>query len=233
MKRFYEEVTLKSAPDGVRLKLDGRAVKTPAKLELLVPSGAFAEALAKEWREQGEEIDPKSMPLTRLANSVIDGVADRAEEVRTNLYAYGETDLIYYWAESPETLVDRQRAAWQPILDWAVDCFGAEFAPTTGLGLQPQDPGALSALKSEIDDFDLFSLAAIYEMTSLTGSVLIAVAVARDELPADAGWDAAHVDETFQIEQWGEDEEAKVRQASRRAAYLDAVRAIRLLKNAS
>jgi chaperone required for assembly of F1-ATPase len=228
VKRFYKEVTLEPAEGGTRLLLDGRPVKTPAKHVLEVPAGAFAEAVAEEWASQGEDIDPATMPLTRLANTVIDGVAARAEEVRASLCGYGETDLICHWAEAPQSLVERQAAAWQPVLDWFA-ARGAAFQPVQGIVAQGQDNSALDKLASEIAALDLFALAALHEMTSLTGSVLLALAAVRGGIEVDAVWEAAHIDERFQIEQWGEDAEARARYESRRAAYDDAVRALRLL----
>lgn len=230
MKRFYKDVTLEPCDGGTRVLLDGRAAKTPGKKELLLPSGAFADAVADEWRAQGEEIDPRTMPLTRLANTVVEGVAKNADEVRANLCAYGETDLICHWADAPEKLVERQAAVWQPVLDWWARERFAPFKPTQGIVAIEQNEAALARLKEEIATFDLFALAALHEMTSLTGSVLLAVAAARGGIDTDAAWEAAHVDEAFQIEEWGEDDEAKARHEVRRTAFLDAVRTLRLLK---
>jgi len=229
VKRFYKEVTVDAGADGARLLLDGRPVKTPAKKPLLVPGGAFAEAIAEEWRAQGDEIDPASMPLTRLANSVIDGVAERADEVRRHVCAYGETDLICHWADAPRELVEQQSRHWQPVLDWFAVERGARFEPVRGVVAKPQDETALARLAEDVAVFEPFALAALSEMTSLTGSILLALATAAGALEAQAAWGAAHVDETFQTEQWGVDEEAKTRAEARRAAFMDAVRALRLL----
>lgn len=229
MKRFYKDVTLEADEDGTRLLLDGRPVKTPGKKVLLLPDGAFAEAVADEWRAQQEEIDPRTMPLTRLANTVIEGVVTNAEEVRASLCAYGETDHLCHWAEAPEKLVARQAEQWQPVLDWWARDRYARFKTIQGVTAIQQDEAALARLREEITAFDPFALAALHEMTSLTGSVLLAVATARGGVDPDAAWDAAHVDEAFQIEEWGEDEEARARHETRRGAFLDAVRALRLL----
>jgi len=229
MKRFYKEVSLEPGVGGTRLLLDGRPVKTPGKKVLLLPSGPFAEAVADEWLAQGEEIDPRTMPLTRLANTVIEGVSTNAEEVRANLCAYGETDLICHWADAPEKLVTRQAAHWQPVLDWWARERFAHFKTVQGIVAIEQDEAARARLREEITAFDPFALAALHEMTSLTGSVLLAVATARGAIDPATAWDAAHVDETFQIEEWGEDEEAGARHETRRATFQDAVRALRLL----
>lgn len=231
MKRFYKKVGLEAGAAGTRLLLDGRPVKTPAKNVLLLPAGAFAEAVAEEWRAQGEEVDPKSMPLTRLANAVIDGMTPRAEDVRQNLCAYGETDLICHWAEAPQELVARQAEHWQPVLDWVAEAHGARFKPVQGIMAEAQDEATLARLADAVATFDLFRLAALSEMTSLTGSVLLALAVAEGGMDAEAAWSAAHVDEAFQIEQWGEDAEAHARHETRKAAFDDAVRALRLLED--
>ncbi len=231
MKRFYNQVTLDERDGKARVLIDGRPLKTPAKNDLVLPPGAFADAVAGEWKAQGDEIDPGSMPLTRLANSAIDGVSARAPEVRAHICAYGETDLICHWAEAPQELVKRQAEAWQPVLDWVEGHLGAAFLPVQGIVPEKQDAHALGTLADEIATFDDFALAALHEVTTLTGSVLLALAVTRGAIEPDAAWSAAHVDEAFQAEQWGEDEEAKRRQAARRAAYDDAVRALQLLRN--
>lgn len=229
MKRFYDKV--ETAQDGqhARLLLDGRPIKTPGKRVLEVPARAFAEAVAAEWASQSEEIVPATMPLTRLANSVVDGVAANAAEVRATLVAYGETDVICHWAEGPQALVARQAAAWQPVLDWYEDRLGVRFEPVEGIVAAKQDAAALRALERDIEVLDPFALGALHEMTTLTGSILLSVAALRGAIAPAAAWDAAHVDEAFQIEQWGEDAEAKARHDLRRAAFGDAVRALKLL----
>jgi len=229
MKRFYKDVSLEAGESGTRLLLDGRPVKTPGKKLLLLPGGAFAEAVADEWRAQEEEIDPRTMPLTRLANTVIEGVVTNAEEVRANLCAYGETDHLCHWAEAPEKLVARQAEQWQPVLDWWAQERYSRFKVVQGIVAVEQDEAALARLREEIAAFDPFALAALHEMTSLTGSVLLAVATARGAIDPATAWDAAHVDEAFQIEEWGEDEEARARHETRHAAFLDAIHALRLL----
>jgi len=229
MKRFYKDVTLDRGEGGLQLLLDGRPVKTPAKNVLVLPEGDFANAIAEEWRAQGDEIAPATMPLTRLANSVIDGVADRRDEVIASIAAYGQTDLICYWAEAPQDLVVLQSEYWQPVLDWAEGHLGYAFVTGQGVLALAQDEAALAALADNIAQFEDFALAAFYEMTSLTGSVLLALATVRGQMHPDAAWKAAHVDEAFQIEQWGEDVEAAARHAIRKAAFDDAARAMQLL----
>jgi len=229
MKRFYKDVTLEQAEGGMQLMLDGRAVKTPAKKVLVLPQGEFAKAVAQEWHGQGDEIVPATMPLTRLSNSVIDGVAARRDEVIASIAAYGQTDLICYWAETPPDLVALQAEHWQPVLNWAKEYLGHGFVTGRGVLSLTQDEAALAALADHVAQFENFALAAFFEMTSLTGSVLLALATVRGQLHPDAAWDAAHVDEAFQIKQWGEDDEAATRHAIRKAAFDDAVRAMGLL----
>ncbi len=229
MKRFYETVSLEPQDDLVRLLLDGRSVKTPAKAEVKVPPGDFAEALAAEWGAQAEEIDPASMPLTRLANTVIDGVSTRRAEVAADVVGYGHSDLVCYWADAPAALVEAQERHWRPVLAWASTHLGANFKTTVGITAISQEPAAIAALAADIAALDDYALAALHEMTSLSGSVLISLAVLRGGLSAEAAWQAAHLDETYQAEQWGVDDEAKARLDGREASYLAAVRALGLL----
>ena len=231
MKRFYETVSLEPVADGddVRLLLDGRSVKTPSGAEICVPVGGFAVALAVEWEAQAEAIDPSSMPLTRLANAVIDGVSQRRMDVAADIIAYGNSDLICYWADGPGGLVARQEEHWRPVLTWAQDHLRAEFITVTGVVPIVQDRNAIMELAIDVNKLSNYGLAALHEMTTLTGSVLIGLMVLRGALSAEAGWDAAHVDEAFQVDQWGDDEEATARMAGRKAAFLSAVRALELL----
>ncbi len=229
MKRFYKEVSLDPSDGGVALHLDGRAVKSPAGNAVVVPVGRFADALAREWEAQGEEIDPTIMPLTRLSNSVIDGVATRRDEVASDIIAYGASDLVCYLAEHPEDLIARQEAHWRPVHDWAAHHLGASFKCGRDIAAVAQDDNALVELANDVNKLDDFGLAALHEMTSLTGSVLISLAVVRGGLEPNAAWDAAHVDEAFQAEKWGEDEEARARFDARHASFDNAVRALTLL----
>jgi len=229
MKRFYETVSVEDRPDGALVALDGKPIKTPARKDLMVPTGAFADAVACEWAEQGDTIDPSTMPLTRLTNSVIDGVNERADEVRAGLLAYGSSDLILHWADRPKKLVKKQAKAWEPILEWWSTERGATFNPVQGIFGIEQDDKALAVLESELAKLDDFRLAAIYEMTNLTGSILISLAVLHGGIKPKAAWKAAHVDERFQIKEWGQDEEAAARHDLRYTAFRDAARALKLI----
>jgi chaperone required for assembly of F1-ATPase len=215
---------------GHRLLLDGKPVRTPAKRELRLPTRALAQAIADEWAAQGERIDPASMPLTKLANSSIDGVASRAGEVRAEIVKYAGSDLICYRAEGPRQLMERQAEHWDPVLAWAREAHGA--ALTTVQGIMPirQPPAATEAVAKAIASHDPFRLAAIHVMTTLMGSALLALAHAHGRLSAEAAWAAAHVDEDWQISQWGEDAEAKARRDRRWVEMQAASRLLALLR---
>jgi chaperone required for assembly of F1-ATPase len=215
-KRFYKSVIVaEQGPGDYRIRLDGRPLRTPAKAELALPTAALAQAIAAEWEAQGEQIDPTSMPLTRLANSAIDGVKPRREQVRADIAKYAGSDLLCYRAEAPEALQRRQSEVWDPILRWADEALGAHFV--TGMGLMPvaQSDAAKAAVARAVADYDGFALAALHVMTTLMGSVLLALAHARGHLTAEQAWAAAHVDEDWQISKWGEDAEAKARRTRR------------------
>ncbi|KMO31882.1 ATPase, partial [Methylobacterium tarhaniae] len=186
---------------------------------------ALAEALAQEWGAQGEFIDPARMPLTRLVNSAIDGVADRREAVVDDLAAYAGTDLVVYRAGDPARLVAAQAAAWDPVLDWAHESLGARFMLSEGVMHVAQPQESLAAIRRAVEAVESpTALAGLHSMTTLTGSVLIALAVLHGRLTPQEGWAAAHVDETFQAEVWGRDEEAQARLAGRRTEFEAAAR---------
>jgi chaperone required for assembly of F1-ATPase len=201
---------------GFVLRLDGKRAITPGKNALAVPRPDLAEAIAREWAEQGEFIDPTSMPMTRLANSAIDGVAARQAEVRMPIVDYAGADLLYYRAGEPEELVRQQRDAWDPILAWAKGSFSVRFVLSEGVMHVAQPATTLAALKAAIELFDEpFALAGLSLATTLTGSALIALALAHGTLDVEAAWKAAHVDEDWNIFKWGKDLEATRRRARR------------------
>jgi chaperone required for assembly of F1-ATPase len=205
-------------------------MRTPAKQELAVPTRALAEALAVEWEAQGERIDPATMPLTRLVNSVLDGVTGREAEVRGDVAKYAASDLLCYRAEGPAELVRRQAEAWDPVLAWAREALGARLVLGEGVVPVAQPSAATAAVEGALAELDAFSLAAHYVMTTLTGSALLALAHARGRLTAEEAWAAAHVDEDWQISQWGEDAEAKARRDRRWAEMQAASRLLELLR---
>jgi chaperone required for assembly of F1-ATPase len=201
--------------------LDDRTVKTPKKSSLMLPTHPLAEAIAAEWAGQGERVDPASMPLTRLANTAIDGVAGREADVRSDILKYAGSDLLCYRAEAPAALMERQAAAWDPVLDWVETVLGARFILAKGVMPVTQPSEALTAVAANLEGLDAFRLASLHVMTTLMGSAVLALAHARGRLTAAEAWKAAHVDENWQIEQWGEDAEA----AARRRRHWEELRA--------
>lgn len=217
-KRFYREVS--AAPrDGLyHLLLDGRPVRTPARNELTTDDLRVACALEAEWAGQGECVDPALMPLTRLVNSAIDGVAGEIEAVKEGIVAFAESDQTLYRAEAPERLVARQRAAWDPLIAWAGERLGVTLRLAVGVTHVEQPAPLAPALRAALPDRPL-ALAAFHAATTLTGSALLALALCERYLDADAVWAAAHVDEDWNAELWGLDAEAASRLAFRRAEF--------------
>lgn len=228
-KRFYKDAT--TAPrDGAHVVLlDGRTAKTPGKAVLAVPTPQLAAALAAEWHAQSDVIDPATMPLTRFVNTAIDGVARRAREVAADVVKYAGSDLLCYRADHPQGLVERQSAAWDPVLGWARDELGANFVLAEGVMPVAQPAPALARIAAAVDPLPPLRLTALHVMTTLMGSALLALAVERGRLSPAAAWAAAHVDEDWQISQWGEDAEATARRAVRWADMQAAARLLELV----
>ncbi|RIY01539.1 ATPase [Aureimonas flava] len=215
-KRFYADVTVEETADGFEIRLDGRPVRTPARRLLALSARAPADIVAAEWAGQGTHIDPATMPVTRLVNTVLDGVATDPAATRTDLGRYAETDLLAYRADEPERLVARQAEAWDPMIEWVAERFGARVAVASGVMHVAQAPATLEALRARLDaETDPFRLAAIHQMTTLTGSLILALAVAEGRLGAPEAWRLAHVDEDWNISLWGEDAEASARREAR------------------
>jgi chaperone required for assembly of F1-ATPase len=218
-KRFYKEAAAGEAGnDGFPVLLDGKPVRTPARRLLAAPTRALAQALAEEWNAQGDVIDPARMPLTRLANAVIDAVAERPGPVADEVARYLGSDLVCYRAEAPEGLVARQSEIWDSLLAFARNDLDARFVQVAGVMFAEQPPHAIEAARAHIPA-DTWRLGAVSSITTLTGSALLALALAKGALDADAAWDAAHLDEDWQMEQWGRDELALARRAFRRADF--------------
>lgn len=213
-KRFYTTAGLASAEGGFAIVLDGKPVHTPARQPLVVPSSEIAQAIVDEWNAQGETIDPMTMPLTRLANSVIAGVVGRVEAVAADVARYFETDLLFYRAAHPEALVAREGEHWDPVLFWATDALGARFMLAEGIVHVRQPETAVAAATAALPD-DPWAIAAMHVVTTITGSALLALALARGARTADEVWAAAHVDEDWNIAQWGADAEVMARRAVR------------------
>lgn len=223
-KRFWTSAEVTEAPGGFAITLDGRQVKTPAKAPLVVPSRALAEAIAREWQAQDEKIDPATMPVTRGANAAIDKVRTQHAEVAALIADYGGTDLLCYRAEAPRELVARQSAHWDPLLDWAEAALGARLAVTQGVVPVAQPEATLAALSARVAAMDEWQLAALHDLVGLTGSLVLGLAVAEGRLTADEAWTIAQIDEAWQAEQWGADDEAAAHADRKRAALLDAER---------
>jgi chaperone required for assembly of F1-ATPase len=217
-RRFYDKATTVALADGHAVRLDGKPVRTPARRVLAAPTLALAEAIAAEWQAQQDVIDPAKMPLTRLANAIIDGVADAPQPVADEIAKYLASDLVFYRAGSPPGLVERQARHWDSILDWARQGLGAEFKLGEGVVYAAQPQASLAAARAAIPD-EPWRLGAVHAITTLTGSALIALAMARGALSADAAWQAAHVDEDWNIAQWGRDEMAMARRDFRSAEF--------------
>lgn len=216
-KRFYKQVEVREESSGYGIALDGRVVKTPLKRTLAVPTSALAEAVAAEWLEQGERIIAATMPLTRLANSSVDHGEKTAPAIIDEYIAYAGADLLCYRADMPEELVARQADAWDPLLTWAAQNIGARLIVTTGIVHQTQPEPVFAALRTHVAGFDHFRLTALQAATALTGSAVIALALAERHVSGDQAWAAATIDEDWQAELWGKDDEAEHMRTGRRA----------------
>ena len=215
-RRFYETVTIRPVESGFSIELDGRPVKTPGRKPLAVPHRVAAEALRDEWDAQVERIDPATMPMTRLANTVIEAIAADPAPVRDDIGRFIETDLLFYRAAAPDRLVERQNELWDPVLDWAKEAFGGRFVLAEGVMHVAQPQASLEAFRNRLVAItDPFQVAALHQATTLTGSALLAMAINDGRLDAVAAWRLAHLDEDWNIEQWGEDEQAMARRAAR------------------
>ena len=232
VRRFFKTAGMTEEDGRFVLSLDGRRARTPGRNPLAHASRALMLEIAAEWERQGATIDPADMPLTRLMNSATDGVANTMAETRADILRYAGSDLLCYRAEEPDTLVAREAHAFDPVLRWAADELSARFQVTSGVMHVAQPPEALAAIGAALEPYnDPAALAALSVMTTLSGSALLALAVTRGFLTPEAAWRAAHVDEDFEIERWGEDAEVTARRAARRrefdaaATVLEAIRA--------
>ncbi|MFV2002507.1 MAG: ATP12 family chaperone protein [Paracoccaceae bacterium] len=222
MKRFWSEVTTPQAPGGFAILLDQKPVRTPARAALVLPTLALARLVADEWQAQLDRIDPALMPITRTANAAIDKVTPQKREVAGLLAAYGDTDLLCYRAETPEALVARQTAGWDPLLDWAAHALKVRLTPHRGIMHRAQDGAALARLAEIVHGLTIFELAAMHDLVSLSGSLVIAMALARGVAADVELWKISRIDEIWQQEQWGRDDEAGAQEARKRRAFLDA-----------
>lgn len=223
-KRFWKTAETRPVDNGWEVVLDGRPVRTPGKLPLVLPTQALAQAIAEEWDAQQDVIDPTSMPLTRAANSAIEKVAPRFAEVAEMLAAYGGTDLLSYRAADPEDLAQKQAEAWDPLIDWAASRLGAPLQVTHGVIPVEQPALALARLRGKVDALDNFGLTALHDLVTLPGSLLLGLAVIEGRLTAEEAYHLSRIDEDFQAARWGEDDEAREAAEGRRAAMLSAAR---------
>ncbi|MGD9863199.1 MAG: ATP12 family chaperone protein [Pseudodonghicola sp.] len=221
-KRFWDEATVAEQDGGYHVLLDGRLVKTPAKAVLILPTREMAEAVAAEWAAQEGVIDPGTMPFTRSANAAIDKVRIQHAEVADMLADYGDSDLLCYRADRPQELADRQAALWDPALDWAAQALGVRLTAHSGVIHQPQAAEGQARLRALVHALDPFQLAAFHDLVSLSGSLILGFAAARDWRDADAIWQLSRLDELWQQEQWGRDDEAEATAELKRAAFLHA-----------
>ena len=229
MKRFWKNVAIAREAGGFTLTLDGRPVKTPGRVSLLLPNLELTEAVADEWRAVGEDIDPRAMPLTGLANAAIDRIGTAHASFATSLAAYGETDLLYYRAESPDPLVERQAAAWDPLLDWAGARYDVHFETATGVMHHPQPPATVTRLAEAVMELDAWRLAGMSPVVTIGGSLVAALALLEGHATRDTIWAAVEADEDWQVEQWGDDDIAIKARETRKGDFDAGARFLSLL----
>jgi chaperone required for assembly of F1-ATPase len=221
-KRFWSRAEPVPVEGGFSIHLDTRPVRTPAKAALILPTRGLAQAVAAEWAAQGTQVDPRTMPLTRAANTAVDTVAPNRAAVAASVAAYGASDLLCYRADTPAGLSALQSAAWDPLLDWAARTHGARLATGCGIIHVPQDPAALDRLAAAVRACDAFALTALHDLTALSGSLVIGLAALGDDWPVQALWSASRIDEDWQTRLWGTDDEAAANAERRRQDFLTA-----------
>ncbi|MEO0991794.1 MAG: ATP12 family protein [Pseudomonadota bacterium] len=223
LKRFWTETSVAyTEGEGWQVLLDKRVLRTPGKSMLVLPTEQLAAAVSAEWAAQDEKVDPGTMPMTRTANSAIERVAPQREAIVPMLAAYGETDLLSYRAEGPDALVRRQADGWDPLLDWAADTLKAPLGVTAGLIHASQPHSSLITLRRQIEELSNFQLAAAHDLIAISGSLILALATMHGRLAPDAAWKLSRVDEDWQSEQWGADEEASQAAEQKRLDFFDA-----------
>ena len=230
-KRFYADAGVGEADGGYTVTLDGKPIKTPSGRTVIVPARSLAEMIAAEWNAQGEFIEPLTMPLTRFANSVVQGVVDQTEAVKDDVAKYFASDLLFYRAGHPEGLVAREATHWDPILFWARDALGAHFILAEGVMHVRQPDAAIAAARRALPD-DPWMIAALHVITAMTGSALLALALFHGVIDPDQVWAAAHVDEDWNAEKWGVDDEVAARKAAKLVDFNAVAAALKELRQA-
>jgi len=223
-KRFWQQAHVVATPDGFEVLLDTRHLRTPSKSPLIVPTKPLAEEIAAEWEAQTKIVDPATMPMTRRANAAIDKVMVQQAEVVAMLAEYGGCDLLCYRADHPVELAVQQGQVWDPVLDWASGAFGARLLVTTGVMHVAQDPAILERMTQDVAALSPFALAGFHDLVTLSGSLVLALALVGEAFEPDHIWACASVDERWQAEQWGVDDDAAVTEAAKKAAFFDAHR---------
>jgi len=229
VKRFWKEVAVEPEGEGWSITLDGRPVRTPARAPLAVPNRALAEAVAAEWRSVEDQVDPRAMPLTGLANAAIDQVAADKDAFAVGLARYAEADLACYRADNPKALVERQAESWDALLAWARRRFDVDFVTTSGVTHVPQPPATVERLAHAVASLDAFRLAGLSPLVTIGGSLIAALAVLEKAMTAEEAWQAVSLDERWQLEQWGSDAEAEAALDNRRRDFVAAARFLELL----
>ena len=228
MKRFYKKAETVEVDDGFSVTLDGRPIKTPAKAPFVLPNAAIAAEIAVEWEAQADKVDPETMPSMKYAATAIDRVMTQREKVIDEIVGFGGTDLVCYRATYPEHLVTKQTDAWDPLLVWLKETFSVSLNVTLGVGYIEQDNAGLAKLRSEIETQSDLQLAAIHDIVSLTGSLVVTLAVMRRKLNADQAFDVSELDETHIIDEWGEDAESAKRRKNNKVSLNDAIKFLKL-----
>jgi chaperone required for assembly of F1-ATPase len=230
MKRFWTIAEAVESDGGHAIALDGRRMKTPARADFVVPTPALADGIVNEWNAAGEMVDPRAMPLTGLANAAIDQIAPDKKNYAAGIAAYGENDLTCYRAEGPDLLVERQAESWDALLSWARRRYDVDFACQTGIMHVPQPGETVAKLAHAVAALDAFELAGMSPMVTIGGSLIAALAVYEGMMPAESAWEAVSLDERWQLEQWGDDPEARAALDARRRDFLVAARFLELLR---
>lgn len=230
MKRFYKDVSISEQGEMFAVLLDGKNIKTPQKSLCLMPTRGMADAVAKEWNDQEEEIDPVSMPITKLMNTAIDRIAARRSEVIDELMEFAGSDQLCYRAENPQELVKLQNEIWDPLLARMRERHTVELKLTAGIIFQEQDPDQILKIRKLIENIENFPLMAFYGMTTVCGSVTIGVNLFEGHISTEEAWEAGHLDENFQVSKWGSDYEAEDRRANLKAELGNAARFLSLCR---